>query len=191
LDTFTQLKDDLVKANPSIADLKLVPSPGSTQFFQFPSDLWPDFLCFVVDQPQFLYEVHITRTNTDQSASESSPSKWAIGHEELSFGPLVGDGRFGVVRSGVWRNAAVAIKEARAGPHGRAKLLTEYQTIANLRPHVCQQLYPRAFSTNPRLFFLQVYVCPILGISQTDNNMFIITPLYKCSLGMRPPHGEQ
>lgn len=64
---------------------------------------------------------------------------WAIDHSELELGAVLGEGAFGVVRSGKWRGRTVAVKQIKKSSIGGDKALDEFELeigrMATLQPH--------------------------------------------------------
>jgi hypothetical protein len=64
---------------------------------------------------------------------------WAIDHNELELGSVLGEGAFGVVRSGKWRGRTVAVKQIKMASIGGDKALAEFELeigrMATLQPH--------------------------------------------------------
>jgi serine/threonine protein kinase len=73
------------------------------------------------------------------SMSPSSAQTWTIDSAELELGGVLGEGAFGVVRSGKWRGRTVAIKQIKQSAIGGEKALAEFELeigrMAALQPH--------------------------------------------------------
>ena len=76
-------------------------------------------------------------TAADTAASDllSVSTEWSIPPEELTLGPEIGRGFFGLVHRGVWNGQQVAVKKMyRALPRGEAEMLSrEIKIMSSLR----------------------------------------------------------
>jgi hypothetical protein len=72
-------------------------------------------------------------------STSTSGAAWTIDSAELELGAVLGEGAFGVVRSGKWRGRTVAIKQIKQSAIGGEKALAEFELeigrMAALQPH--------------------------------------------------------
>jgi hypothetical protein len=73
------------------------------------------------------------------NVSTGGAQTWTIDSAELELGAVLGEGAFGVVRSGKWRGRTVAIKQIKRSAIGGEKALAEFELeigrMASLQPH--------------------------------------------------------
>jgi hypothetical protein len=64
---------------------------------------------------------------------------WVVRAADLQLGPVVGEGGFGVVRSGKWRGRTVAVKQIKRKAFNNEKALAEFEAevkrMSALQPH--------------------------------------------------------
>jgi tRNA A-37 threonylcarbamoyl transferase component Bud32 len=64
---------------------------------------------------------------------------WVVRAADLQLGPVVGEGGFGVVRSGKWRGRTVAVKQIKRKAFNNEKALAEFEAevkrMSTLQPH--------------------------------------------------------
>jgi serine/threonine protein kinase len=78
----------------------------------------------------------ITMRDRLDTPSAASLERYLISADEVEFGEVLGEGNFGVVRRGVWRDTHVAIKQMKgADADARSALITECTKLAAIRPH--------------------------------------------------------
>ncbi|KAL6059709.1 Non-receptor tyrosine-protein kinase TNK1 [Balamuthia mandrillaris] len=85
---------------------------------------------------QYNMEAGISTTLASNSKKFSSKQKWEIHYKELKFIEKIGEGAFGEVWRGLWRNSEVAIKKLRTMDDEQLQdFMLEAQTLKTLRPH--------------------------------------------------------